>query len=149
VATLSDPSGTGFNEFNANGGRADTVPGVSPYAGQSLSQWINPNAFADPCANCGINGNPPAIGRFGDSQEGSVVGPGTKVLSMSLLKRIPLTESVRLEFGAQVSNLTNHPNYLPPSVLTVGVGGFGAITAMQNAEGAGPRQMQLTGRLTF
>ncbi len=149
VGTLSDPSGTGFNQFNANGGRADTVPGVSPYAGQSLSQWINPNAFADPCALCGIDGNPPAIGRFGDSQEGAVVGPGTKVLSMSLLKRIPLTESVRLEFGAQVSNLTNHPNYLPPSVLTVGVGGFGAITAMQNAEGAGPRQMQLTGRLTF
>ena len=61
VATLDDPSGTGYNLFNSNGGRADTVPGVSPYAGQSINQWINPNAFVDPANN---------IGRFGDSNSG-------------------------------------------------------------------------------
>ena len=152
VATLSDPSGTGFNLLGAltgNGGRADTVKGADPYQGQSLSQWINPGAFADPCAQCGKNGNPAALGRFGDSQPGSVQGPSTKVVSMSLLKRIPLTESVRLEFGAQVSNLFNHPNYAPPSNLTLGIPAFGQITALQSAEGAGPRAIQLTGRLTF
>ncbi len=31
VTTPSDPSGTGYNTYNYNGGRADTVPGVSPY----------------------------------------------------------------------------------------------------------------------
>jgi hypothetical protein len=152
VATLSDPSGTGFNllgAFTGNGGRADTVKGVDPYQGQSLSQWINAAAFADPCAQCGLNGNPAALGRFGDSQPGAVQGPSTKVVSMSLLKRIPLTESVRLEFGAQISNLFNHPNYAPPGNLTLGIPAFGQITALQSAEGAGPRAIQLTARLTF
>lgn len=154
VGVTSDPSGTGFNlgsggVFDGIGGRADTVQGVSPTAGQSLNQWINPAAFADPCALCGLNGNPAAIGRFGDSGAGSLEGPGTQAVSLSLLKRIAFTERIRLEFGAQVSNVFNHPNYAPPGNLTLGVPGFGQITAMQNAEGAGPRQIQLTGRLTF
>jgi hypothetical protein len=140
VSTLNDPSGTGYNQLNANGGRADTVPGVNPYAGQSLNQWINPNAFVDPANN---------IGRFGDSQQGSVVGPGTTAISLSLLKRIAIKESARFELGAQVANLFNHPNYLAPSNLTVGVEGFGQINSMQSAEGGGPRAIQLTGRLTF
>jgi hypothetical protein len=140
----SDPSGTGFPFLSAslvgNGGRADTVAGIDPYKGQSLDQWINPAAFTTPADN---------IGRFGNSQQGAVQGPATKAVSISLLKRIPLAESVRLEFGAQVSNITNHPNYNPPGNLTLGVPGFGQITNMQTAEGAGPRAIQLTGRLTF
>jgi hypothetical protein len=140
VTTLSDPSGTGFNLFNGIGGRADTVSGVNPYQGQSIGQWINPNAFADP-------GND--IGRFGDASAGDVVGPGTKAVSLALLKRISFTESTRLEIGAQVSNVTNHPNYNPPPNLTVGVPGFGALTSMPSAEGAGPRAMQLVARFNF
>ena len=143
VTTENDPAGVGYNIYNANGGRADTVPGVSPYTGQTVNvggSWINPNAFVDPANN---------IGRFGDSQQGSVIGPGTVAISLSLLKRIAITESSRFEFGAQVANATNHPNYLAPASLTVGVSGFGAITTMQSAEGGGPRAIQLTGRFTF
>lgn len=143
VATLNDPSGTGFNLFGAftgNGGRADTVAGVNPYADQSINQWINPAAFANPPNN---------IGRFGDSMSGAVQGPGTQDVSMSLLKRFALTESARLELGAQVSNLFNHPNFGPPNNLTLGVPAFGQITSLQSAEGAGPRAIQLTGRITF
>lgn len=140
VTTNSDPSGTGYNIFNANGGRADTVSGVSPYLGQSIAQWINPAAFVDPGNN---------IGRFGDASQGDMVGPGTQAVSMSLLKQIPIAESVHIQFGAQVANLFNHPNYAPPSNLTVGVPAFGQITSLQSAEGAGPRSMQLTARITF
>ncbi len=43
----------------------------------------------------------------------------------------------------QVANAFNHANYAPPSTLEVGVAGFGQLTAMQIAEGAGPRQLQL------
>jgi hypothetical protein len=140
VSTLNDPSGTGYNQFNANGGRADTVAGQNPYAGQSLYSWTNPNAFVDPAND---------IGRFGDSQQGSVVGPGTTAISLSLLKRFVIRESARFEIGAQVANLLNHPNYAVPSNLTVGVAGFGQINALQSAEGAGPRAIQLTGRINF
>ena len=60
VSTYNDPSGTGYNLLFANGGRADTVKGVDPYQGQSIQQWINPTAFAEPDNN---------IGRFGNSQQ--------------------------------------------------------------------------------
>ena len=141
VTTNSDPSGTGYNIFNANGGRADRVAGVSPYSGQSLNEWINQDAYADPGDN---------IGRFGNAAQGDVVGPGTQAVSMSLLKQFLVTEGIHVQFGAQVANLFNHPNYAPPSNLTVGVPAFGQITAMQSAEGAGSLDsIQLTGRITF
>jgi hypothetical protein len=140
VSTLTDPCGCGFNAFNSTGGRADTVSGVSTTAGQSIGQWINPAAFVSP---------PNAIGRFGDSSAGNVVGPGTDAVSMSLIKSIQIRESARIQVGAQVANLFNHPNFAPPSSLTVGVAGFGALTALQTAEGAGPRAIQLTARITF
>ncbi|HEX6895914.1 MAG TPA: TonB-dependent receptor [Bryobacteraceae bacterium] len=140
VSTLNDPSGTGYLVNNTTGGRADTVKGVNPYQGQSIYQWINPNAFVDPPNN---------IGRFGDSQSGAVQGPSTKAVSMSLLKNVSITEALRVEFGAQISNLFNHPNYAPPSNLILGVPSFAQITALQSAEGAGPRAIQLTARITF
>jgi Carboxypeptidase regulatory-like domain len=154
VAVTSDPSGTGFNEYGSLtgiGSRADTVHGVNPYAGQTINQWINPNAFADPCANCQTlsNGVTTAIGRFGDETSGSLVGPGTQAVSLSLIKRFTFKERIRVELGMQVSNAFNHANYNAPGSLTLGVPGFGQITSMQSAEGAGPRQVQLTGRFTF
>jgi hypothetical protein len=141
VLAPGDPSGTGFNVLQGDG-RADRVSGISPYAGQSLSQWINPAAFAVPANN---------IGRFGDSQVGSVVGPGENVVSLSLFKHVALTERIRLEIGGAAANLLNHPNYAMPSNLNLGsVGsGFGQIGNLQTAEGAGPRSLQLTGRITF
>jgi len=157
TSILSDPSGTGYNIYGnlyGVGGRADTVPGVSPYQGQTTSNWatsyyINPNAFADPCANACQNGT--ALGRFGDETSGSIVGPGTQSVSLSLIKRFSIKERARLEVGMQVSNAFNHANYAPPNSLTVGVAGFGQLTGLQGlgADSAGPRQLQLTGRITF
>jgi hypothetical protein len=140
VSQLNDPCGCGFNDFNSTGGRADTVPGVNPYAGQSIGQFINPAAFSTPAS---------AIGRFGDSEAGDVVGPGTEAVSMSLIKSVQIRESARVQVGVQVANLFNHPNFAPPGNLTLGVAAFGTLTALQSAEGAGPRQIQLTARITF
>jgi Carboxypeptidase regulatory-like domain len=140
VATIDDPCGCGYNVFNANGGRADVVTGVNPYAGQSINQWINPAAFVDP-------GN--AIGRFGDASAGDVVGPGTQAVSLSLIKSVNFNERIRMRIGAQVANVFNHPNFAVPNSLLVGVAGFGQITSLQTAEGAGPRDIQLTARINF
>jgi hypothetical protein len=56
---------------------------------------------------------------------------------------------MQVQFGAQVGNLFNHPNYAPPSQLTLSIPGYAAITAVQTGEGASPRVMQLTARLSF
>ncbi len=135
----NDPSGTGFPELVGDG-RADTVSGVSPYAGQSLNQWINPAAFATPPNN---------IGRFADSSVGAVTGPGTQAVSLSLFKNVAITERIRVQIGASAANAFNHPNYDVPSNLTLGTAGFAQIGNLQSAEGAGPRSLQLSGRVNF
>ncbi|HXZ42751.1 MAG TPA: carboxypeptidase regulatory-like domain-containing protein [Terriglobales bacterium] len=137
-----DPSGTGWDIINGTDERADRVPGVPLYpAHKSINEWINPAAFSVPANN---------IGRFGDSQVGSVVGPGTQAVSLSLFKSIPLyQERVQFRLGASVANVFNHPNYQPPTNLDIGLPNFNTISNVQTVDAAGPRQMMLSARITF
>ena len=96
-------------------------------------------AFAVPANN---------IGRFGNSPIGSINGPGTQAVSLSLFRSLTLNEGVKLRLGVAAANALNHPNYGNPA-LTLGNATFGTINSMQSAEGAGPRNLQLTGRITF
>jgi len=124
--------------------RADIVPGVNPRAVKGLTNsifpaYINPAAFTLPPVNAG---------RFGTSAVGNVVGPGTDAVSLSLIKSIKLTEQLQFQFGAQAANALNHRNYDVPNQL-VDASGFGTISGLQSAEGAGPRNVEITGRISF
>jgi hypothetical protein len=55
---------------------------------------------------------------------------------------------MRFQIGAQAANLFNHPNYAPPNT-TYNTASFGTISALQTAEGAGPRTLQITARFSF
>jgi hypothetical protein len=135
----ADPAGVGFPQIEGSG-RADIVSGVSVYpTTQSTSQWLNPAAFAVPVNN---------IGRFGDSQSGVANGPGTTSVSLSLLKTVQVREKYKAQIGLQVANLFNHENYATPNT-SFNTSAFGTITALQSAEGAGPRTLQGTFRLSF
>jgi hypothetical protein len=134
-----DPSGTGFPLLIGDG-RADLNPGVPLYSTtQTKDHWLNPAAFAVPKSN---------IGRWPTAPVGNVVGPGTEAISMSLMKSVRIRESLRFQIGAQAANLLNHVNYAPPNT-SFGTAPFGTISNVQTAEGAGPRQIQITSRLTF
>jgi len=136
----NDPAGT--NILTTVGvTRADIVPHQSLYAqNRNVSQWFNLNAFAIPAANRGY---------FGTAAVGSVVGPGTDNYSMSLMKNFSLHEQTKFQFGVEAANIFNHRNYEPPNMQVDAPGQFGTITALQTAEGAGPRSLELTGRITF
>jgi len=139
VAPGADPMGTNFANLEG-AGRADIVSGVALYPdNKSITNWINKAAFAIPKNN---------IGRAGNSPVGAVVGPGTQAVSLSLFKSVNITEGVRFQLGAAASNAFNHANYATPS-LNYGTAPFGTISNVQTAEGAGPRQIQITSRLTF
>lgn len=126
--------------------RPDQLAGVSLYASQrTATQWLNPAAF--PYSNL-QNAAGIGIGRFGNAPVGGVVGPGTANFSLSLMKGIALFEQTKLQFSVEASNIFNHRNYEPPN-MQVDSGGFGSITALQTAEGAGPRSLELTGRIVF
>jgi len=141
TAPGTDPSGTNFdNSFNGGDPRADIVSGVSLYpANRSINQWVNPAAFALP---------PDNIGRFANSPVGSVVGPGTQAISLSIYRSFRYKERYALRIGGSSTNLFNHPNYGVPN-LSLGTAPYGTITSLQNAEDSGPRAIQLGGRLTF
>ena len=126
--------------------RPDQLNTVSPYAAQrNTTQWLNPNAF--PYLNLQApSGN--GIGRFGNAPVGGVVGPGTANFSLSLLKNLSLSERSKFQFGLEAANVFNHRNYEPPN-MQVDSSAFGSITALQTAEGAGPRSLELTGRINF
>ena len=143
LAPGADPSGTNFaNSYDNSTGsaRADIVSGVSVVpTTQTIKQWINPAAFVIPQNN---------IGRFGDSPVGAVQGPGTQTVALSLYRSFKLRERLAFRLGASATNLFNHPNYGNPS-LSLGTAAYGTITSLQSQEGAGPRAIQVGGRLTF
>jgi hypothetical protein len=126
--------------------RPDQLTGISLYASQrTTTQWLNPAAF--PYLN--LQSSPGlGIGRFGNAPVGGVVGPGTANFSLSLLKDFTIYEQSKFEFSAEAANVFNHRNYEPPN-MQVDSGGFGSITALQTAEGAGPRSLELTARIIF
>ncbi|MGD0735663.1 MAG: TonB-dependent receptor [Terracidiphilus sp.] len=126
--------------------RPDQLSNVSLYAQRrTVSQWLNPNAF--PYLNL-ENANGVGIGRFGNAPVGGVIGPGTANFSLSLLKNVSLSEKSKFQFGLEAANVFNHRNYEPPN-MQVDSASFGSITALQTAEGAGPRSLELTGRINF
>jgi hypothetical protein len=130
--------------------RPDQLQNVSPYASQRTTrQWLNPAAFSILDLQTTLpDGTPVGIGRFGNAPVGGVVGPGTVNFSFSLMKIVSLTEKSKLQLGVEAANLFNHRNYEPPD-MQMDSGGFGSITALQTAEGAGPRSLELSGRITF
>jgi len=135
----SDPAGT--NILTTVGQtRADIVPGQPLYAThRNINGWLNPNAFQIPANDRGY---------FGDAAVGSVVGPGSDIFSVSLRKDVALHERTKFEFSVEVANVFNHRNYEPPN-MQLDSGAFGSITALQTAEGAGPRSLELAGRINF
>jgi hypothetical protein len=141
TAPGTDPSGTNFdNSYDGGDPRADIVSNVPIYpTHRSINQWVNPAAFVLP---------PDNIGRFGDSPVGSVVGPGTQEVSLSIYRSFRYKERFALRIGASSTNLFNHPNYGVPN-LSLGTAGYGTISSLQSAEDTGPRAIQLGGRITF
>jgi len=139
TASGADPAGVGFPQIEGSG-RADIVSGVPLYpTNQNINQWLNKAAFAVPANN---------IGRFPTSPVGVAQGPGTQSISLSLLKTVAFKERYKMQLGAQTANLFNHPNYANPNT-TLNTSAFGTISALQSAEGAGPRTIQGTFRVSF
>jgi hypothetical protein len=125
--------------------RPDQLTHVSPYApSRTTAQWLNPAAFSYQNLSNGSIG----IGRFGSAPVGGVIGPGTINFSLSATKTFPIREKLRMLFSLEAANVFNHRNYEPPN-MQVDSAAFGSITALQTAEGAGPRSLEVVGRVNF
>jgi len=170
-----DPSGTGsglssglYGSLGSRNQLTDRAPGVSSVpSGQNRHNWVNKAAFVCPgdptwhpgtqCHTGGgrvrtVNGNPVAdplpIGRFGNAQNGSVLGPGTFNLSTGVNKSFKLGDRVSLRAEGTFTNVINHTNLGNPN-MDISSGQFGVITATSGADFGGNRTGQVSMRLEF
>jgi hypothetical protein len=83
--------------------RPDLIAGVNPFLNNDRN-LLNPAAFAIP-----------APGTFGNLARNALHGPGFWQSDLILNKRIPITETVKLEFRTEIFNIFNHANFANPS----------------------------------
>jgi len=107
-------SAADFSNSNSTSARPDrTCSGVGP---QTVSEWFNPACFTTNSLQAALAAGTP---RFGNSGRNILSGPGIVNLDMSLMKKIRLTERLRLQFRAEAFNLLNHPNFGNPNATCV------------------------------
>jgi hypothetical protein len=145
TSTSNDASNT--NVENRGAYLRPDVVSKNYYAGQSRSHFFNPAAFETTPANAG---------RFGNAGVGILQGPGTEAVSLGVAKVYKVGERMRIRFETTFTNVLNHANFAPPSVLQVAsstaatsASGFGALSASQTAENAGNRTGQAALRIDF
>jgi hypothetical protein len=133
----SDPSNT-----NTSGGLPDRIcNGNFPPGERRLNRWFDTSCFSVPPS-----------GRFGNSGTNVLEWPGLHTHNISITKRFPLTERLRLDYMATISNLFNHPNFLAPAANISVPGQAGVITAQYDrfrAERSGARFIDMRLRLEF
>lgn len=79
-------------------------------------------------------------------QRNALRGPSVQVYDLSVIKKFPLAEPLRLSFEANFFNLFNHAIMGPP-VAVVRDARFGRVTS--TLAGTNPRQIQLALKLAF
>jgi hypothetical protein len=163
-----DPSGTGSGLTSSNTGfdpghrsqAPDQVVGVSVKpANRTRYNWVNPAAFTcpgypgwtpgTPCTTgSGTGPVPNPIGRFGNAQVGSIVGPATINLSTGVSKTFDITERFKLRAEGTFTNVLNHTNLGDP-ITDVSSPSFGLITGTIGSDFGGARTGQVSLRLDF
>jgi hypothetical protein len=122
--------------------RPNYVYGISltPAAGSTPQEWINPAAFSTPVA-----------GTFGNLGHNAFRAPGISEVELALSKDVHIAERVTLRFRADVFNLFNRAQYGAPNA-DVSQSTFGVITTTISnyATGRGtPREFQLSAKISF
>jgi len=138
--------------------RANFAPGFSGSVETSgstqsrLNGFFNTGAFAlsRPIlagTNVGVPNNPAfdPNNPFGNTPRNFLYGPGQKNMDFSVVKFIPIRESIRGEFRTEFFNLFNWANFANPNNNIAVPSTFGRITATS----AGPRVIQFAFKLNF
>ncbi len=107
---------------------------------QNVNLWYNPAAYAIPALAPGQY----FAHQFGNAKRGTLRGPATHNIDLSLFKNFNVIESAKVQFRAEAFNLFNTPEFSLPDG-SVDTAQAGAITSTSHA----PRQLQLALKLMF
>lgn len=103
--------------------------------GEEIAQWVNPAAFAAP--------EPFRFGSTPRTLNGCRID-GIKNFDITVVKHIPIKETVRAELRAEFFNAFNRPQFQGPN-MTFGSASFGQVTVQENL----PRVIQLALKVHF
>jgi len=166
--------GTGSFDGGHRNQHPDIVTGVSSNpSNKDRYKWINSAAFACPGDSTWTAGNPcgtgagftPSlgsegvvytpnsahplpIGRFGNSQVGTVEGPGLFNLSGGVNKTFAITERFKIKGEATFTNVLNHTNLSDPET-NLSSSSFGLISSTIGSSFGGARTGQVSIRAEF
>jgi len=162
VTVASGPPFTAESGFNRsrdlnkdNGDRPDVRPGASNNPNHGVSAGCSgipagqklgtPNRFFNPCAFMLA----PA-GFYGNAGRNTLTGPGFADVDLTLVKVIPVTERLKIDFRAEFFNIFNRANFglpSPPMFSSTGLylGSAGVITNTVSTS----RQIQFGLKLLF
>ena len=107
------------------------------YGNGTISQWLNPAAFAAPTS-----------GTFGNTAPGTVRGPGALIVNAGLSRLFPIREHQVLELRAEAQNVLNHTNFGDPTV-TLNSNTFGKIITTAAGNAGNARIMQFALKYVF
>jgi Carboxypeptidase regulatory-like domain/TonB dependent receptor len=114
-----------------SGQRADQVL-PNPYGDKTISNYLNPAAFAQP-----------ALGTIGNVGTASIAGPGSWQFDLAVSRTFQITEVQKLEFRAEAFNVTNGFRMNNPNT-SLNSNTFGKVTSAQD-----PRIMQFALKYFF
>jgi hypothetical protein len=123
--------------------RPNRVSGVplTPSGGAGIHHWINPAAFESV-----------TDGSYGNTPRNVARGPSLWQADFGLVKHIPLTDALTLQFRTEFFNIFNRSQYGLPLADFSSAGNFGSINNPVNVGPVGtgtPRQIQFMVRLEF
>ena len=92
----------------------------------------------------------PGAGEIGNSGRNAFRGPRYFNMDLSVVKPIPITERVKMQFRAEMYNMLNHANFTTPGTSILTPTTFGRLSATANtSSGTGARVMQMALRIDF
>ncbi len=136
VRTGSGSTGAGRHNVTTNTGCGSSANPAT--GGTGL------NIFADPAAVCGLFRSV-QLSTDATSRGGTLRGLGSWNVDLSLVKKIQLTEKIKLTLSSEFFNVFNHVNFLDPAVSLQSPQTFGVLTTQAHD----PRQVQLGLRIDF
>jgi hypothetical protein len=112
---LTVTTGRDINGSGISGQRVNQV-NDDPYGAKTLTNYLNPAAFAYPDA-----------GKLGDHKNNSIAGPGFWTVDLALSRLVSVSARQNIELRIEAFNLFNHFNWGSPN-SNLDAGTFGRIT---------------------
>ncbi len=129
TATTSafDAAGFGFIPALVAGARPNQTCDPNDGAANTQQQWFNTSCFTTNPLSSATN----IVNQPGNAGRGTIFGPGTKRVDLTLAKNFNFTESLRLQLRAETYNIFNWTNF-STIITNVTSAQFGQATATRD-----------------